>query len=343
MSELRQCDAVIGNAELVERDPGAGWDDAVFIPNVWCLYDHGRRMIVDSAYFRGPDPECIKGRLSLGADWPTRVETAPEDDYYFLGPVHAHYGHFLLSTFSRLWALRRFGGRRMKLLTYAMPDLAAHPYIDVLLRSVGYSIEDCVTFTQPTLVRSVLVAAPSLEETNFVHQEYARLCQSAAAALLQGTASARTDTPMYLAKYGLKRGVAQLDNEAMVAEALAKRGVDVVFPERLSLPEQIRLFSDRRCIAGLLGSAFHTASFVRERRLMMLAYNRRIYTNQMLVDKAGRHAALYVCPRHGLDARKEDNFHVVYSLRNPEALAEDFLRLFDRFMSEQGVDDLLMS
>ena len=341
MSDLLRCDAYIGNAIFVEREPGLAWHDAVFVPNVWNLFDHGRRMITDSAYFRGPNPDCIHGRMSLGADWSVEIEHAPEDDYYFIGPIHAHYGHFLLSTFSRLWALRRFGGRRMKLLTYALPDLEKHPYIEVLLQSVGYSIEDCVTFTRPTLVRSVLVAAPSLEETNFVHEEYSRLCQRAAENLLLGSTSVRSDTPMYLAKYALTRGVAQLDNEAVVAEALSRRGVDVVFPEQLTLPEQIRLFSDRRCIAGLLGSAFHTASFVRERRLMMLAYDRRIYTNQMLVDKAGRHDALYVYPSRGLAERKVDNFHVVYSLRDPEAVAEAFLRLFDFFMADRNVEHLL--
>ncbi len=343
MPELARCDATIGNAEYVERAPGAAWYDAVFVPGVWSLYDHGRRMITDSGYFRGPVPECVGGRMTLGDAWPTNIATAPEDDYYYLGPVHAHYGHFLLSTFSRLWALGHFGGRKMKLLTYALPDLDRHPYVDVLLRSVGYSVQDCVTFTQPTLVRGVLVAGPSLEETNYVHQEYSQLCQRAAASLLQGTIQFRSDTPVYLAKYGLKGGVAQLDNEAVVANALSRRGVDVVFPERLSLPEQIRLFSDRECVAGLLGSAFHTASFVRERRLMMLAYDRRIYTNQMLVDRAGRHSALYVYPRHGLDERKTENFHAVYSLRNPDAVAENFLKLFDRFMAGKNVDSLLVS
>lgn len=341
MPELARCDATIGNAEYVERAPGVAWYDAVFIPNVWSLYDHGRRMITDSAYFRGPGPVCVGGRLEMGEDWPKSIATADEDDYYYLGPVHAHYGHFLLSTFSRLWALRQFGGRRMKLLTYALPDLEQHPYIDVLLRSVGYSVKDCVTFAKPTLVRSVLVAAPSLEETNFVHEEYSLLCQRAATSLLQGTVQLRSDTPVYLAKYGLKGGVAQLDNEAVVADTLSRHGVDVVFPERLSLPEQIRLFSDRRCVAGLLGSAFHTASFVRERQLMMLAYDRRIYTNQMLVDKAGRHSGLYVYPRRGLDERKAENFHAIYSLRNPEAVAEDFLRLFDRFMAGKDIGDLI--
>ena len=82
---------------------------------------------------------------------------------------------------------------------------------------------------------------------------------------------------------------------------------------------------------------------VRERRLMMLAYDRRIYTNQMLVDRAGRHSALYVYPRHGLDERKTENFHAVYSLRNPDAVAENFLKLFDRFMAGKNVDSLLVS
>lgn len=333
MFDLYRCNDLAGNSNLLPISPMSNRQEAWLIPGTWGLYDHGRRLITDSGYFRGPDPELVNGQYSVGRSWPREFLTAPEhEEYYFIGPMHTHYGHFLLSTFSRLWALQNATGRKRKLVAYNVVNPANQGFVVELLKAVGYELADCITFSAPTRFPKIDIPAPCFEESNYVHAAYRELCLKVASALLIRTTPDPKPDPIYLAKYALSGGVAKLDNEEAVALALARRGVEIVFPERLSLAAQVRLFSDRVNIAGLLGSAFHTASFVTARRLMMMAYSNRINSNQIMIDKVMNHDALYLFPRKGVSNRRADEFSIVYSLNDPEGVAESFLRIFDSFM-----------
>ena len=54
-------------------------------------------------------------------------------------------------------------------------------------------------------------------------------------------------------------------NEAELVEALTNAGVTVIYPERLSIPEQVAIFRRAKIIFGQCGSAFHTSFFASQR------------------------------------------------------------------------------
>ncbi|NPD68637.1 DUF563 domain-containing protein [Lichenicola cladoniae] len=328
-SSIQRCEFLNGNAEYFLDDPVIQKCTALFYPKIWAVYDKSRKMIVNSGYFRGPAPAVINAQLSLGEDWPEKADVAPEGDYYYIGPVHAHYGHFLLATFSRLWALRHFKSKKFRLVTYALPDLDKHPYINTLLEAAGYSTADCITFPRPTWIKDLIIPGPSFEETNFVHAAYSKLCVETGINLTASILPTGRSTPAYIAKFALNGGVALLENEEVIANIMTHHGVDVVFPEQMTLGQQIRLFSERDCIAGLTGSAFHTASFTRKRRMLILAYRSQVLSNQLLVDKAGDHQTDYLYPRFGVTEHKTNEFATVYHMERPEQVAEDLLRAMD--------------
>jgi len=340
---VSRCNQVAGNTTLIEGTPRIGLYDAVFIPNLWGLYDHGRRLIPESAYFRGPGPELINGSFTLGTDWPEHIETAPETDYYYIGMIHAHYGHFLLDTISRLWAVKRYTGKNFKFVTYGVPDVSTLNFMQPLLEAAGCAVADCITFTQPTRIRGIIIAAPAFEETNYAYTEYARQCRMMGDALLQTAPAASRTDPAYLAKYRLASGAKVLDNEDAVVEALARRGVDILCPEQLPMPERVQLFRDRTCIAALAGSSLHTAAFASNKRLISLEMYPTAGGSQVLIDRLCGHEALYLFPNQGVTFRKGEAFDTVFSLNNPQAVAEDFLRIFDIYAAKDCVAEPLLA
>ena len=126
----------------------------------------------------------------------------------------------------------------------------------------------------------------------------------------------------------------KLDNEEVIAEALERRGVRIVFPEEHSIQEQLKLFDDHTCFAGLVGSAFHTAAFVKAKRLLIVNYKKAVSSNQSLIDKAGRHTSLYLYP-NDIVQHEIPGFTIGYSLTKPQETAEAMLRAMDAFVGKE--------
>lgn len=333
VGSLFRANQTIGHTTLVKRVPPILTVDALYIPNVWGLYDHGRHLITASGYFRGPLIEPIGASNTTEFNFEEVAAVAPTDNYYYIGPIHAHYGHFLLATFSRFWALRQLSHlKKMKLVTFSLPDLSSHPYIEHLLNAVGYSKDDLISFSHPTIIENVYIPWPSFEETNYVYEIFSNFYNDIGRRICSGTPHGTNDTPIYLAKYKLPGAVAKLDNEEVIANHLASRGVEIIFPETLSLKEQVALFTQRTHFAGLMGSAFHTASFVRNKNLMMMTYFDKIGTNQILIDRACMHRDLFVYSPSGIEEINRPGFNAVYKLTRPEQVADDFMRIFDQFL-----------
>ena len=336
MNVLHRCQYLDGNATVVEEDPQlAVYSNLFYFPGVWGLYDQGQKLVTGTGYFRGPGaPEPLGASYSRDFRIKDITADSAEPCYYFVGHIPDHYGHFLLCAMSRLWAYARTG-RSIKLITYGDFEtvLARNPAIAQLLGALGIGRGDFVSFDEPVRLRQVIVASPSFEETNFIHFAYLRMCREMAPRLTQGLAANPSSTPIYLAKYKLSSGVVKLGNEEEFASHLERRGVEIIFPEQLTLGEQIQLWHDRRRIAGLIGSAFHTASFVERRKLMMLNYGRNLLSNQVLIDRAVPNDAIYLYSKLGFDENdSRDGFTSIRTIRDPDLVADHFLRILDPFM-----------
>ena len=339
---LARCIAFHGNTTLVRQDPAVTVvHDVLYHPAEWALYDQNRQVIEGSGYVRGPDAQMVgAGRLTVMDPAQVTAE-APDECYFFLGPMHLHYGHFLLASLCRMWTWTRAAFPGMKLLTYGDPPAAFDraPYIATLLGALGVGLDDLVAFAGPTRIRRVVVASPCFEETNFAHATFARMTRQIGSRLLEGTVAAPNDTPVYLARWQLPRGVHRVVNEEAFVSVLADAGVDVVFPERLSLQQQILLMADRPNIVGQGGSAFHTVAFIdAPRKLLMLQNGATLLSNQPLIDRICGHDGLYLYAPGGMEPLPAtEEFGLNFRLTDPRGTAQDLLRILSPFMGARTV------
>jgi capsular polysaccharide biosynthesis protein len=102
--------------------------------------------------------------------------------------------------------------------------------------------------------------------------------------------------PAYYSKTKLKSGVGRIDNEIEIEEALATRGVDIIYPETLSLEEQVREMAKRRYVLGSAGSFLHTSIFCPPRNITCLNVTSQINSNFSLIDRLAGNAAGYYYP-----------------------------------------------
>lgn len=263
-------------------------------------------------------------------------EDAPDLDYLYIGNLVSHYGHFLTDTLSRFWPLLRDPDREFVLLAHApKQDTRWHDVavIGEILARFGRTTGDVVTFDAPRRVRRATIPGPSFVERSHAHAVFGEVMQFLGRPFWSSDCVDREERPVYLSKSRLASGVSRLINEAELERELERRGFDVIYPETLSLPEQVSLFARRRFVAGTAGSALHTSLMSAPgRRILALNIHQHLHANYALFDRLnGNEAFYYFVP--GSTHGEHRGFSVGWSLERPDVVASEMaasLAIFDR-------------
>jgi hypothetical protein len=307
---LERCRAVWGRTDRIAALPALRHvTDAVYRPGpAWNL--------------TGPDGTLLDGAADAEAGPMQSAEAVP---HLYLGGLATHYGHFLVGTLGRLWPLLDWRGPPPRLLCHATEDPAALPFLAPILAGFGLTPSDVVRFDRPTRIPHLVLPAPSLKEQAFTHAVHADLVRAIGAPFWKGVAVDGEARPVYLSKARLTAGISRLRNEPELEVALARRGVDVVYPETLALPALVRLFSERRVVMGTAGSAFHTASFAAPgRRILGLNWAPHLNANFPLLDGLNGTRGRYYHPV-GTETGPDEGFHFSWSVPDADALAEEMV------------------
>lgn len=339
---LVECDRIHGNTTLYAQDPPcAVFESVLYMPRAGedargqrshGLYDGGGRLLAPAGRFRGPVRENA-GPLPTTSQRPAGLPFHG-GPFFYLGRHTTHYGHFLIDTLCRLWAWREQGvGAKILYHGLVTPaEMFAQPFAAAIFGACGLGPEDFVKFDEPVRLGRVVVASPAMEELNFIHTGFARRFNEIGDIICPRPVARRNDMPVYLSKRNVMSGISHFVNEARFTEVLERAGVRIIEPEALGFAEQVALFRENSLVSGLIGSAFHTSLFTPRCRMLVLNYERTVWSNQLLVDRANGNEARYVCEAAGSRALGGDGrFMNRFEMHDPVRLAEDFLRAMDKF------------
>nr|WP_246733397.1 glycosyltransferase family 61 protein [Methylobacterium sp. BTF04] len=266
---------------------------------------------------------------------------ADAERHLFIGPLVTHYGHFLVGTLARLWPLLTWDGPKPRLLCPGLGPAASRPplpFLDVILGHFGLSMDDLVDPEHPTRIADLILPGPSLKEQAFAHAVHGDLARAIGQPFWETDEVDTVTRPVYLSKSRLKAGISRMRNEDALCDALARRGVDIAFPEALSLPDLVRLMSVRRIVLGTTGSAFHTAVFAAPgRRIVGLNWAPHLNANFPLLDDLNGTRARYYHPA-GSESGPEAGFHFGWSVPDPEAVAAELVWRAERFDDLDAID-----
>ena len=325
-----------GSLRLIEADPVIEeHEDAIYMPVTtwqldddprWGLYDSSRRLIRGAAYCRGPSRSLVGQGEAVDVD-DRDIEDAPDTHFVYAGPLHLHYGHFLLATLSRLWPFLDGDRSGLRLLWHSGVDpvvAPGFPFIGQCLGALGLAGSQFRRFTRPTRIKRLTVVAPAFEEEHLGHRAFQRLCRTIGNCLAPG-ADPSPCAPAYLSRTALTWGVKAIANEHLVCEALSNLGVEVVHPEQLAMADQIRLFAWDRVVMGLAGSAFHTALFSPPRsRLISIDFAAQ--GSQLLVNRLNGIDMVHVRPTAEPPSEPGTGaITTIYTLPDPLGAARDLL------------------
>ena len=336
---LTRCTDLFGNTTLLDADPMIEtYTDVLCVPAgiegvSSGVYDRGRKLVTAAGYYRAsPDPAPLGSPFTtLDA---TRFDFADDGfTYLFLGTLTAHFGHFILASMARLWALRFAPDPRMRfvVLNPAPHDsLFETAFLREILGQLGVGADNLVSFSGPVRIARLIVPSPAIEEHNFSHRVFAQLCNRIGALLTAHLPPAPREAPVFLSKARMGAGVSHLANEAELCERLVSRGVEIVYPEELDFAEQVRLFRDTAMITGWAGSAMHSAIFAPGRDMLTLSFSPTMLSNQRLLDQANGARSLTLFPEGDLlPGPAHRGFQHSFLLRDPVRTADEFMAEID--------------
>ena len=307
------------------------------------LYDNRRQLIPDAAWFRGvphigpvaaaPSTDIVPARV------PDRLpDHPPRGRHFWLGPVHLHFGHFLVSTLSRLWPVPALDPAEFTFVyTGAAPPeaLLAIPFVRDTFGALGLTAERLLRVAGPLFIPEITVAEPSLIENYAASPAFTDLLDRIGTILAPQTEP--TAGPVYVSKERVTSGVRGYANENEVTTILAREGVSVACPDTLPFPEQVAFWRRHSAFMGFAGSAFHMAGFTRGRALCTVSNDHVASANQVMIDRQAGHRHLYLHAGPGLASRGPDpSFTDVVFIEDPARYARSVLDILDRIGNLPG-------
>ncbi len=332
-ASLNRCELLWGANQARETVSFKTYEDAIYLPFTagkfldhdprWGLYTADGHLIPEAAYRRGSDLALVgqSERIDVEHD---AIDAAPFDTMVYGGPLLAHYGHFLLTTLARCWAL----DGSHPVLFHSTPRVQDHEagFIVELLRCAGLE-QRSFSFDRPTRLRRVIVPEPALYEQHSIWTHHA----AAMAAIGRAIPSLPSPSPkkVYLSKSRLISGVNGLEGESFIDLKMRQAGFEVIHPEHLGLAEQVNLFRKAELIVGTAGSAFHTLALTphTQARRLVLTLEHFLNTNFLLIDRACGGTSDYFTIKDELFPSESERFAMNHVIKNANHLADRIIAL----------------
>ena len=280
----------------------ATYEDALVVPTRsrklmrvdFAAFDSAGRPIPDSLLTRTwARPVCEPPDIA-GLD-PGTIPTV-EAPHLYGGPFFDHFGHFLLETLARTWAVAETGPLPLVWSSGGPPATWQRDVLDLLGLAARHEFP-----AGPLRFRRLVVPSPGFR----IQGQFApRLAQF----LARYDAGSPDDAKVWLSRTRIATNRRSRGEETLQS-ALAARGWRIVHPQDLAVREQLRILGGTRVVAGLEGSAFHAAVLLRDPRSTFVLLRRGPSANyRRIADRKGIvEFDLYGAPR--IEDRRLGDLH----------------------------------
>lgn len=335
MISLQRCTLLWGSAEIHDDDPHVRVvDDCVYLPyshgSVWGLFSSDGRPVLEAIDFREgvhvPGDQRLPGGDRIDVAATERSDTS----YIYVGRINFHYGHFLVNTLPRFWNILKIKTPNTKILYHgpmSVEQIFSTPYVKTIFSMLGLGPEDFVKFASPAKIKHVVVPKTSFEEQRAGFATYKSLCHDIGRRILQNKDLSTSVGTVYYSKTRLRSAVGIITNEIEVEDYMRGKGTRIVYPEELSLEEQLLLMSSAETIIASAGSFLHTSIFCAPRKITCLNVTEQINSNYTIIDRLNQNNADYYYPTAMQVLPQQDGYLTARYLPEARAVAEKLFEI----------------
>lgn len=207
-------------------------------------------------------------KYSVEEQAPSAVEERFAGTAIYGGVMFPHYGHFLLESLSRAWfALQH---PQLPIFWHASNGLdTMSKWRWEVFGLLGVSAARIKFIMRPTLVDHVLLPDAGCVLDRWIDPLHAR-----AIGVVPFADRPLSGKRVWLSRSRLPEKLARIDGESEMEGCLAAAGWTVIYPEDLTVQEQLSAMADAEEIAGFEGSAFYTLLLAGNVRARITMYRR---------------------------------------------------------------------
>ncbi|MDC6677407.1 glycosyltransferase family 61 protein [Leclercia adecarboxylata] len=217
---------------------------------------------------------------SLYLDFDTLSEpTILKGNYFFVGSIHRHFGHFLVEGLSRLWALDFIPTNIKDDIKYLVYEDSIPEFALQVLDILGIPLDKIVYAPKHAIVERLFVPDISYK----THHWASHLAQLTYNKISNNVLP---NSKPYKRIYLSRKNTADrpLENEINIEKIFSSFGFEIITPENLSIQEQIKVVSESLIIAGPVGSQMYLSAFSKSKSLIILAPNNFYLPDDLLLS-----------------------------------------------------------
>lgn len=233
------------NAYVLPRkiaDNGPGW-------GLGGVLDSSKQFVELSAYYGG--------WIDQGGYYDFNQYDIYDDTVIYMGLFFNHWGHFLVDLLPRLWYISSYPNVANKVkIAYIGEDKPAGNYL-MLLNILGVKEEQLIHITKPTLFNKVIVPEYSCRPCIWYSDEYVNMYNTIVHNVLkdyQVPIHLKDIDKVYFSRAAFSKAQGTEFGEDMIEDVYKDNGYTILYPERLSLYDQIYIWNHANTIACLNGS-----------------------------------------------------------------------------------------
>lgn len=213
-------------------------------------------------------PDLIFAELSLqkrpNSTWYTGANpsTNPKDIKYideevvFLGPFSAHYGHFLLESISRLWFFLNPQNKKYKAI-YLTETSHFNKNLLELLYLFGIDDSQLIEIKAPTQFKKIIIPEQSFYLNQYCTEEYINTIDQ-----IKSSIQPSHYKKLYFSKKLTNKFNHRGIGENIIEKIFKQNGYKIIYPEKISIKEQISLLKGCKDFVTTSGTLAHQSLFV---------------------------------------------------------------------------------
>lgn len=215
------------------------------------VFDSTGKFVKQSLQYRGRNHQFIPKYVSQNVPY-------IDSDAVLVGNIYPHFGHFLVEQMNRLFgAIDKPHG--IKYVFIDNRGIGAQNFVFDFMIAFGIKKQDVIILNHSARFKKLYIPSQTLNIKNATIDEVMPLGYQKMADNIR---NAPSYDRVYMSRDKLPESIRTL-GEAKIQKIFEKNGYKIIYPEQLTIAEQIAAVRDAKYLAGCAGTALHLALFMK--------------------------------------------------------------------------------
>ena len=203
------------------------------------IFDKDNKLVPESLQYRGKHHNFIPPKV------PRNVPYIDADAIY-IGNIYSHFGHFLVEHLNRLWGA--VGKQNLKYIFINNRGINVKNFVYDFMATFGVQKQDVIILTTTTRFKKLYIPSQTFNMSGAyidyaMSAGYQSMAKNVRGAGYERVYMSRTKLPENLKTIG----------EEKFENIFIKNGYKVIYPETMTIAEQIAAVADAKYLRGVLG------------------------------------------------------------------------------------------